>query len=219
MNSFDAARIRMIESQLRPNKVVDDRVLRAFATIRRELFVPEHLQPVAYIDEDLPLGGGRYLMEPMVAARLLQAADVKATDIALVVSAGTGYEPALVAVLTRNVLALEEDPDLARRARAALVEHAIAAVNVVEGPLREGYRARAPYDVILFGGAVAEVPAEIAAQLAEGGRLLAVIRPANAVGRATLTTRTGGVLARRVIFGAATPVLPGFLPKPTFVFC
>jgi protein-L-isoaspartate(D-aspartate) O-methyltransferase len=219
MDLFETARIRMIESQLRPNKVVDERVLRAFATIRRELFVPEHLRPLAYIDEDLPLGGGRYLMEPMVAARLLQAAEIEPTDTALVVAAGTGYEAALIAVLTRNVIALEEDPDLARRTRAALVEHAIAAVNVVEGPLPEGYRARAPYDVILFGGAVAEVPAEIAAQLAEGGRLLAVVRPGNAVGRATLTIRTGGVLAHRVIFDTATPVLPGFLPKPTFVFC
>jgi protein-L-isoaspartate(D-aspartate) O-methyltransferase len=218
MDLFETARIRMIESQLRPNKVVDERVLRAFATIRRELFVPEHLRPLAYIDEDLPLGGGRYLMEPMVAARLLQAAEIEPTDTALVVAAGTGYEAALIAVLTRNVIALEEDPDLARRTRAALVEHAIAAVNVVEGPLRDGYRPRAPYDVILFGGAVAEVPAEIAAQLAEGGRLLAVIRPANAIGRATLTTRTGGVIAHRVIFDAATPVLPGFLPKPAFVF-
>ena len=219
MSLFEAARTRMIESQLRPNKIADERVLRAFARIRRELFVPEHLRQVAYVDEDLPLGGGRYLMEPRVAARLLQAAEVEPTDTALVVGAGTGYEAALIAVLTRNVVALEEDPDLARRARTALVEHAIAAVNVVEGLLRDGYRARAPYDVILFGGAVSEVSAEIIAQLAEGGRLLAVIRPANAIGRATLTTRTGGVLARRVIFDAATPVLPGFLPKSAFVFC
>ena len=76
-----------------------------------------------------------------------------------------------------------------------------------------------PYDVILFGGAVAEVPSEIASQLAEEGRLLAIVKPGNGVGRATLTTRTGGVLARRVIFDAATPLLPGFLPKPAFVFC
>jgi protein-L-isoaspartate(D-aspartate) O-methyltransferase len=218
MNLFDTARIHMIESQLRPNKVVDGRVLHAFASIRRELFVPEHLRQVAYVDEDLPLGGGRYLMEPMVAARLLQAAEVGPTDTALVVGAGTGYEAALIAMLTRNVIALEEDPDLARRARAALVEHTIAAVQVVEGPLREGHRARAPYDVILFGGAIGEVPSQIAAQLAEGSRLLAAIRPANAVGRATLTTRTGGVLAHRVIFGAGTPVLPGFQPKPGFEF-
>ncbi|HEX3536297.1 MAG TPA: protein-L-isoaspartate O-methyltransferase, partial [Stellaceae bacterium] len=81
------------------------------------------------------------------------------------------------------------------------------------------YRPRAPYDVILFGGAVVETPPEIAAQLADGGRLLAVVKPANAMGRATLMTRTGGVLARRVIFDAATPVLPGFAPKPAFEFC
>ena len=219
MTLFDAARIHMIESQIRPNKVTDQRVLDAFASIRRELFVPEQLRQVAYIDEDLPLGGGRYLMEPMVAARLLQAAAVDRTDTALIVGGGTGYEAALTAALARSVVALEEDPELARRAHAALVEHAIASVSIVEGPLVQGYRLRAPYDVIVFGGAVAEVPSEIASQLAEEGRLLAVVKSGNAVGRAILTTRTGGLLARRVIFDAATPLLPGFLPKPAFVFC
>jgi len=219
MTAFDAARTHMIESQIRTNKVTDERVLDAFARIRRELFVPEHLRQVAYIDEDLPLGGGRYVMEPMVAARLLQIAKVERTDTALIVGAGTGYEAALVSCLARNVVALEEDPELARRARAALVDHGIASVSMVEGPAPQGYRPRVPYDVILFGGAVAEVPSEIASQLAEEGRLLAIVKPGNGVGRATLTIRTGGVLARRVIFDAATPLLPGFLPKPAFVFC
>jgi len=219
MTSLDAARTHMIESQIRPNRVTDQRVLDAFALIRRELFVPEHLRQVAYVDEDLPLGGGRYVMEPMVAARLLQAASVERTDTVLIVAAGTGYEAALTAFLARNVVALEEDPELVRRARAALVEHAIASVSIVEGPLPQGYRPRAPYDVIVFGGAVAEVPSEISSQLAEEGRLLAVVKAGNAVGRATLTTRTGGLLARRVIFDAATPLLPGFLMKPVFAFC
>ena len=219
MTAFDAARTHMIESQIRTNKVTDERVLDAFARIRRELFVPEHLRQVAYIDEDLPLGGGRYVMEPMVAARLLQIAKVERTDTALIVGAGTGYEAALVSCLARNVVALEEDPELARRARAALVDHGIASVSMVEGPAPQGYRPRVPYDVILFVGAVAEVPSEIASQLAEEGRLLAIVKPGNGVGRATLTIRTGGVLARRVIFDAATPLLPGFLPKPAFVFC
>jgi protein-L-isoaspartate(D-aspartate) O-methyltransferase len=219
MTTFEVARSHMIESQLRPNKVIDDRVLNAFASVRRELFVPEHLRPISYIDEDLPLGGGRYLMEPMVAARLLQRAAIARADAALIVGAGTGYEAALTAMLARSVLALEEDPELARRARAALVEHAIASVSVVEGSLREGYRPRAPYDVVLFGGGVVEIPPEIAAQLADGGRLLAVVKPADAMGRATLVTRSGGVLVRRVIFDAASPTLPGFAPKPAFEFC
>ena len=219
MSLFDLARSHMLESQLRPNKVSDDRVLHAFASIRRELFVPEQVRPVAYIDDDLPLGGGRYLMQPMVAGRLLQAAAINNMDAALIVGAGTGYEAAVTAMLARNVIALEEDPELARHARAALVEHAIASVSVVEGSLREGYRPRSPYDAILLGGAVAEVSPELTAQLADGGRLLAVVKRGNAVGRATLTTRTGGVLTRRVIFDAATPRLPGFAPKPAFEFC
>jgi protein-L-isoaspartate(D-aspartate) O-methyltransferase len=218
MTVFDAARVHMIESQIRTNKVTDDRLLAAIAEIRRELFVPEQLQPVAYVDDDLPLGGGRYLMEPMVAARLLQAASVERADIALVVGAGAGYEAAVLARLARAVVALEEDPQLARRARAALVDHGIAAVSVVEGPLPSGHRQRAPYDVIMFVGAVAEVPNEIVAQLAEDGRLVAVVKAAGGVGRATLTTKTGGAIARRVMFDAATPLLPGFQPKPTFVF-
>ena len=218
MIEFGAARAHMIESQLRPNKVIDARVLGAFAGIRRELFVPEHLRAVTYIDEDLPLGGGRYLMEPMVVARLLQAAAIERTDTVLIIGTGTGCEAALAAALARNVVALEEDPELARRARAALVEHSIASVSVVEGPLRRGYRPRAPYDVILCCGAVVEVPSEIDSQLAEGGRLLAVVKSAAGIGRATLRKRTGGVMAQRVLFDAATPLLPGFLPKPAFVF-
>jgi protein-L-isoaspartate(D-aspartate) O-methyltransferase len=223
MTVFETARAHMVESQLRPNKVTDPRVLDAFSSIRRELFVPEHLKPVAYIDEDLPIGVNRYLMEPAVAARLLQAAamvlnNMVLNNTVLIVGAGTGYEAALASMLARSIVALEEDPGLARRARTALVEHSIASVSVVEGTLSLGYRSRAPYDVIFFCGAVAGVPAEIASQLSEGGRLLAVIRPANAVGRGTLMTRTGGVLARRALFDAATPLLPGFAEKPGFVF-
>ena len=218
MTVFEAARAHMIESQLRPNKVGDVRVLAAFDAIRRELFVPDQLRPVAYIDEDLPLGAGRFLMEPTIAARLLQSAAIEVSDTVLMVGASMGYEAALAARLARSAVALEEDPDLARRARAALVEHSIASANVVEGPLPLGYRQRAPYDVIFFCGAVADVPSAIEAQLAEGGRLLAVIRLANSVGRVMLTTRTGGVLARRGLFDASIPLLPGFLPKPAFVF-
>jgi protein-L-isoaspartate(D-aspartate) O-methyltransferase len=218
MNIPEAARANMIESQLRPNKVTDERVIGAFAQLRRELFVPERMRGVAYIDEDLPLGGGRYLMQPMVAARLLQTAAVDARDTALVVGAGVGYEAALLSFLARSVIALEDNPDLARFGRAALVEHGIASVTYVEAPLAAGHRQKAPYNVILFGGAVAEIPEEIGAQLGEGGRMVAVLRaPATGLGRATVIVRTGGVLAHRVIFDAATPLLPGFVPKPAFV--
>ncbi|MGH7046786.1 MAG: protein-L-isoaspartate O-methyltransferase family protein [Stellaceae bacterium] len=218
VSRYETARAHMIDSQLRPNKVTDERLLAAFERIRRELFVAEPLRPVAYIDEDLPLGRGRYLMEPMVSARLLQAAAPGRNDTALVVGAGPGYEAALLSLLARSVVGVEEDAALARQARSALVDHHIASAKIVEAPLAEGCRANAPYDVILFGGAIAELPGPIAAQLGEGGRLVAIVKTVGGVGRATLMTRTGGILGSRVMFDAATPLLPGFRPEPAFVF-
>jgi protein-L-isoaspartate(D-aspartate) O-methyltransferase len=218
MTVYETARVNMVESQLRPNKVTDERVIDAFARIRRELFVPERLRGVAYIDGDLPLGGGRYMMQPMVAARLLQAAMVERTDTGLVVGAGVGYEAAILAQLARSVVALEENPELARIGRSALVDHRIGSVSYVEAALRLGHRQRLPYDVILFGGAVTEIPEEITGQLAEGGRIAVVLRQRECVGRATLITRAGGALASRVMFDAATPLLQDLAAKPAFVF-
>jgi protein-L-isoaspartate(D-aspartate) O-methyltransferase len=218
MTSYDAARVNMIERQLQPNRVTDERVINAFASIRRELFVPERLRAIAYSDDDLPLDNGRYLMAPMTAARLIQAAQIRRDDNGLVVGAGVGYEAALIALICRSVVALEEDAELARQGRAALVEHRVATVNFIEDGRAPSSRVRPAYDVILFGGAVAEIPPEIPAQLAEGGRMVAVVKPDDGPGRATLTTRTGGVLAARVMFDAATPLLPGFARKPAFVF-
>jgi protein-L-isoaspartate(D-aspartate) O-methyltransferase len=215
---YDDARLNMIENQLRPNKVTDERVIDAFMQIHREVFVPPSLRGVAYVDDDLPLGGGRFLMQPMVAARLIQAAIVKPKDAVLVVGAGVGYEAAVLSLLARSVVAIEENAELARIGRSALVDHRIASVSYVESPLALGHRHRSPYDVVLFGGSVAEMTVETGAQLSEGGRMAVVLRPHECVGRATLITRTGGVLAQRVLFDAATPLLPGFDAKPGFVF-
>lgn len=214
----DDARLNMIEGQLRPNRVTDERLIEAIGKVRRELFVPPRLRSLAYVDNDLPLGGGRYLMEPMIAARLMQALATGPRDVALVVGAGVGYEAAVLSFLARSVVALEADPELARIGRAALVDHAIASVSYVEAPLAAGHRARAPYDVTLFAGAVRTVPPEIAGQLADGGRIAVVLRRQGGVGRGVLATRAGGALAQRVIFDAATPLLPGFAAEPGFVF-
>lgn len=218
MSGYEAARANMIERQLLPNKITDERVINAFAGIRREVFVPERLRAIAYSDDDLPLGDGRYLMAPMVAARLIQAAEIRRGDNALVVGAGVGYEAALIAALCRGVVAIEGDAVLARQGRAALVEHRLVSVNFIEGAQSQGSRARPAYDVIFFAAAVAEIPPEISVQLTEGGRLVAVVKPDAGPGRATLITRTGGILAARVMFDAATPLLPGLAKQPAFVF-
>jgi protein-L-isoaspartate(D-aspartate) O-methyltransferase len=218
MNEYAPVRLNMVESQLRPNKVTDLRVLGAFLDLPRELFVPDRLRGVAYVDEDIPLGGGRYLMEPMVMARLVQLAAIKPTDSVLEVGTGTGYGAAVLAQLADAVVALESDSRLAQAAEANLRKLDLSNVSVVTGGFADGYAARAPYDVILVNGAAERVPPRLIEQLAEGGRLVGVITRPGEPGRATLTTRVGGALSRRVEFDAGTPVLPGLQLEPGFAF-
>ncbi len=218
MVDFATARLNMVESQIRPNKVTDPHLLDAFETIPRERFVPEPLRGIAYIDEDVALGGERYVMEPMVLAKLLQAARPGPEDVALDLGCGSGYATAILSRLVATVVALEADAGLAATAIRTLDELEIDNAVVVEGPLAEGYPRQAPYNIILLGGAVAEVPAAIAGQLAEGGRLVTVVSVGAGLGRATLMQRDGGVISSRILCDAAVPVLPGFEAAPGFVF-
>lgn len=218
MLDYRAARLNMVESQLRTNKVTDEAVLDAFLSVPRERFVPEHLGGIAYVDEDIPLGGGRSLMEPMVLARLLQLAAIGRGDGVLEIGAATGYASALLSRLAARVVAVESDASLAAIARARLQELQIGNVTLLEGHLEEGYPAGAPYEVMLIGGAVASVPAALARQLAEGGRLVTVVKSSAGMGHGVLMTRVAGALSQRAVFDAGTPFLPGFAPAPGFVF-
>lgn len=213
---FAAARHNMVENQVRANRVTDPGIVAAMEALPREVFLPEPLRGIAYIDEDIAIGGGRHVMEPMVQARLLQAAEVGPNDIVLDVGCGTGYGAALLARLASTVVTVECDSALARRAGEIMTELGIDTVSVFEGPLAAGWPDQAPYDVIMIEGAVSEVPKAICDQLGEGGRLVTVV--AGAVGKAILITRHRGVLGRRIIFDAATPILPGFERHPAFEF-
>jgi len=214
---YAAARRNMVESQLRPNKVTDAAVLDAMATLPRERFVPEAMRSVAYVDEDIPVGRDRFLMEPMVLARLLQLAAVQPGDAALVVGSATGYTAAVLARLAARVIGLEGDPQFAASAKETLAGLGIGNVAIVESPLAAGAPRQAPYDVIVLDGSVDEIPAPVIDQMGEGGRLVAV-RNTDRIGRATLLTRSRGVVAGRATFDAAVPRLPGFEAAPVFSF-
>ncbi|MDX1575357.1 MAG: protein-L-isoaspartate O-methyltransferase [Kiloniellales bacterium] len=215
---FAAARANMVDCQLRTNKLRDARLIEAFETVPRELFVPENLRPIAYIDEDLSLGNGRYLLEPMVLARLLQAAEISPQDLVLEVAGASGYGTAVLSRLGATIVSLESDRELAAAAASAQAEVGIDNVLMVEGPLDQGYAKQAPYNVIVINGAVGELPETITDQLAEGGRLVTVLRKDAGPGQAVLVERHGTNVSSRVLFDAATPVLPEFERAPGFVF-
>lgn len=216
--NYAAARHNMVEGQIRTNRVTDPQVIQAMEEVPRELFVPKHLRGIAYRDEDIDLGGGRYLMEPLALARILQAAEIKSTEVVLDVGCASGYSAAVLGRLASTVVALESDSELAARATTLLAELSVDNVAVVTGSLVDGDASHGPYDVIVVEGAVAEIPQALTRQLAEGGRLVAVVSSESGTGRATLVVRVGDVVSSRVLFEISVADLPGFQAKPGFVF-
>jgi protein-L-isoaspartate(D-aspartate) O-methyltransferase len=213
------ARNRMVDGQIRPNRVSDRRVLAAMRRLPRERFVPAQAIARAYADEDVPLGGGRMLLAPLSIARLVQLAAPRAGERALVVGCATGYGAALLAACGAAVTALDEDEALLAAARAALAAAGVADVTLVRGKLREGWPAAAPYDLVLIEGAAEEVPPDLAAQVrVPGGRLVGVLAAGGPVGRAVLAEPSVGGLSFQPAFDCAAPLLPPLRRGRGFVF-
>jgi len=210
----------MVESQIRTNDVTERRLVAAMSEVARERFVPASLRELAYIDEDVPLkeaGSGRWLMEPMPFAKLVQLADIAPTDLVLDVGCGTGYSTAILARLADSVVGLESDPDLAGRAETLLVEDGVGNAAVVTGDLAAGYPTQGPYDVIVLEGAAEQIPDGLFAQLRDGGRLVAAMVE-GPIGKATLFQKIGDDISARVAFDINVQKLPGFEKTPEFVF-
>ena len=211
MSGFSTARQKMVDGQVRPGDVTDNRIIDAMLAVPREAFVPASQRALAYLDLDLDVSEGgsakRFLIKPLVIAKMLQAADIKDTDNVLVAGCAAGYTAALVAKLAGRVTATESDP----------AELGLGNVTFRAGAPAEGDPANAPYDVIVLDGATGITPDRLYRQLKDGGRLVGVFAMTQPQ-RAMIVTNSQGDFGNRALFDAAVPVLPGLAPVPAFVF-
>jgi len=211
------ARMAMIAGQIQPNRVSDERVLAAMRQVPRERFLPKSLRGIAYIDEDLEIAPGRYLMEPMVFAKLAMAAEIEPGEAVLDIGSATGYSTAVLAHLGEAVVGVEEDAGLAKQAGEALTALGVDNAAVIEAPLARGAPDQGPFDVVVIEGAVEAIPQALIDQLGEGGRLVCV-RVKDGRNCGYVLTKTGGVAGGREFCDAFTPFLPGFTIARGFRF-
>jgi len=172
---FETARRRMVDEQIRPWDVDDERLLGVIRRTPREDFVAPQYRNLAYADMNLPLGDGHVMMAPCLEARLLQELGVREKDKVLEIGTGSGYVTALLAALAAQVHSVEIDAARAERTRQLLTAHGVRNVTVEVGDAARGWPTRAPYDAILATGSLPLLPKELKEQLAPGGRLVAIV--------------------------------------------
>ena len=213
-HAFDRMRQAMVASQLRTTGVNDPRVIAAMGAVPRERFVPAERCALAYADTLVPLGEGRQLNPPMALGRMLTEARLRGHERALVIGAATGYSAAVLARLVASVTAVEESPELVAFAKRTLEG---TNVELVEGPLAEGYQAGAPYDFILIDGAVEFVPQAIVGQIADGGEFALALFD-EGVTRLCVGRVAGDAFGTTAVSDAEAAILPGFRTPRGFNF-
>lgn len=212
------ARFNMIEQQIRPWNVLDIGVLDLLAAMRRDAFVADAYKAMAFADIEIPLPGGQCMLAPRVEARLLQDATVKKTDSVLEIGTGSGFLTAMLAHLAARVLSLEIDPELVTFAKSNLQKAGVTNADVRQGDGAQGAAAQGPFDVIILGGSVADVPHNLLEQLKVGGRLAAIVGD-EPVMRATIVTRTSATDFRTAQpWDCNAPRLQNFAQTSRFTF-
>ncbi len=200
MSIYKAERETMIELQIRPNAVTSVALLKAMADTPREIFVPPSQRNLAYMDEALKVESARdghparYLLAPMVFAKLAQLAGVKPDDRVLDVGAATGYSTAILAKLAKEVVAVDDDAGLTAIAKDAFADQGLTNAKFATGPLDEGAPGEAPFDLIFLNGRIEREPLKLFEQLAPGGRLVAVMGT-NSAPKARLFTKIGNTIS------------------------
>lgn len=221
MTDFARARANMVNAQLVTNGIVNTDLVAAYRALPREALVDELLRARVYMDEDLPLAGGkRWVMEPLVEARLLQEAIKGNCARALVLGASSLPAGVILAAFVKEVIMLEPDAAIAMQAQKRLNAYPVANLTIMEGDYRAGFEAKSPFDIILITGAVAALPQALAAQLSVGGRMLYVLATReNTAGCAIVAHRLhDSSMNTTFIANASTPYLAGFEPAPEFTF-
>ncbi len=217
MTDFAAARGAMVDCQVRPADVTRYAIIDAMLSVPRERFVPKTRRDIAYADCEVEMASGRMMLAPRTLGKMLEAAQIDASDLVLDLAAGTGYTTALVSRMAEAVVAIEADAAMVETATGLLADLEIDNGVVAVGDPVDGDPAHGPYDVIILNGAVEKVPESLTDQLKDGGRLVTIFMD-GPVGQCRVLVRSGATVSHSIAFDATAPVLDGFHAERAFAF-
>lgn len=210
MEAYEIARTNMVKSQILPQNIRNELLVDIISKTPRQIFIPEEKQGVAYIDEAVSVGGGRYILSPMVFAKMVEALDIKGTESILDIACGTGYSSVILAKLCRKVVAVESNNDLASKAHLNLNKLGINNVIIIGDRLVDGHEESAPYDIIFINGAIKEIPSSLLSQLGDNGKLITIVSKSRNMGSIVLLKKINSIVSSEDIFDVNLPIIEDF---------
>jgi len=214
----ERARFNMVEQQIRPWEVLDQRVLDLFLRVRREEFVPARYRALAFADMEIPLGHGETMLAPKIEARMLQELAIAPGDRILEVGTGSGYMTALLASLGSHVYSVDIIPEFTHSAGAQLAAHGIANVTLETGDAARGWDRHAPYDAVVVTGSVPVLPEAFLNSLQTGGRLIVVVGSPPVMEARLITCVAAGAYNTTGLFETCIAPLRNAVQPERFVF-
>lgn len=209
-DTFEERRWAMVQRQIAARGIEDERVLNAMRLVPRHVFVPEEEQSQAYADRPIPIGWGQTISQPYMVAAMTEMLSLQPESRVLEIGTGSGYQTAILAELAKEVYTIEVVPMLLERARGVLQQLGYVNIHFRIGDGRLGWPERAPFDGVIVTCAPDEIPDELVAQLADGGRMAVPIGPPGGVQMLYLVTRQGRRIVKRPVMSVRfVPLLPG----------
>jgi protein-L-isoaspartate(D-aspartate) O-methyltransferase len=215
---FEQARFNMIEQQVRPWDVLDQKVLDIMSKVPREAYVPEKYRALAFADINIPLGHDQVMMAPKVEGRLLQALAVRQSDSVLEIGTGSGYLTACLAALGNHVTSYEIYPDLSQAAGGKLTANGCRNVTLIEGDAAGGIDTGNRYDVIAVTGSLPELRTTFHNNLTRGGRLFLITGTPPVMETVLVTRIDEGNWKTESLFETSLPPLVNAVAAQRFAF-
>ncbi len=213
---FYTLRKNMVDSQLKPNKIVNKNLIDAFLRVPREIFLSKKIINQSYVDDNIDLTKNRYMLNPMIISRLIQALNVKQNDTILVLGSNVGYSSVILSYLCNTVIGIEAIKSFYEFSTSVLMKLDVNNVAIIKGKIEYGFPDQHPYDNILIEGGVNFVPERILNQLADNGKLVTVEVDEGNIGKAVIFKKQKNNYSKSFLFDANVPLLDVFKKKYSF---
>lgn len=210
-------KLNMIESQLKPNNIIDENLIAAFEKVQQEDFLPDFLQNLSYIDDHIKFSKSSFILKPLIFAKFLNIIKPELSDVILEVGSGGGYTTSVLANLVNSVYSIEQDKDIYDLTIKNIKKNKKINVNVLFSNYRQLNILELKFNKIIINGTVNADPLNLLEKLNVNGKLICILKEESSSNIYLFNKKENGY-EKLKIMNASSPILINYIDKEEFNF-